>query len=107
MTNNQRRAVDGILAGKVPSVLVNTVADVAQGRQVFNPGKNRARPLLYNMNEGASYLGCSRSRFWELRKDGVVPTVNVGGMTFVRRQDLERIVQESRTQDIEQGGSNE
>ena len=104
MTSNQRKAVDGILDNKVPSALVKTVAEVAQGKQKYDPYEGRVKPLLYNMNEAALQMGCSRSRFWELRKDRVVPTVVVGGTTLVRREDLERIVQELRMGGIEEGG---
>jgi len=104
MTSNQRKAVDGILDNKVPSALVKTVAEVAQGKQKYDPNEGRVKPLLYNMNEAALQMGCSRSRFWELRKDRVVPTVVVGGTTLVRREDLERIVQELRMGGIEEGG---
>lgn len=107
MNSNQRKAVDGILDNKVPSTLVKTVAEVAQGKQKYDPYEGRVKPLLYNMNEAARQLGCSRSRFWGLRKEGVVPTVEVGGTTFVRREDLERIVQESLMHGINEGGDNE
>ena len=107
MNSNQRKAVDGILDNKVPSALVKTVAEVAQGKQKYDPNEGRVKPLLYNMNEAALQLGCSRSRFWELRKEGVVPTVKVLGTIFVRREDLERIVQELDMHGINEGGDNE
>jgi hypothetical protein len=107
MTNKGRVVIDAILKNRIPAKLVSTVAEVAQGKQKYDPFEGRVKPLLYNMNEAARQLGCSRSRFWGLRKEGVVPTVEVGGTTFVRREDLERIVQESHMHGINEGGDNE
>jgi hypothetical protein len=107
MTKNGRVVIDAILENRVPAKLVSSVAEVVQGKQKYDPNEGRVKPLLYNMNEAALQLGCSRSRFWELRKEGVVPTVKVLGTIFVRREDLERIVQELDMHGINEGGDNE
>lgn len=100
-------AIDAILTKKIPAKLVEDVAAVARGEKKYDPNEGRVKPLLYNMNEAALQMGCSRSRFWELRKEGVVPTVKVLGTIFVRREDLERIVQELDMHGINEGGDNE
>ena len=107
MTKNGRVVIDAILENRVPAKLVSSVAEVVQGKQKYEPNEGQVKPLLYNMNEAALQLGCSRSRFWELRKEGVVPTVKVLGTIFVRREDLERIVQELDMHGINEGGDNE
>ena len=107
MTKNGRVVIDAILENRVPAKLVSSVAEVVQGKQKYEPNEGRVKPLLYNMNEAALQMGCSRSRFWELRKEGVVPTVKVLGTIFVRREDLERIVQELDMHGINEGGDNE
>jgi predicted DNA-binding transcriptional regulator AlpA len=107
MTKNGRVVIDAILENRVPAKLVSSVAEVVQGKQKYDPNEGRVKPLLYNMNEAALQMGCSRSRFWELRKEGVVPTVKVLGTIFVRREDLERIVQELDMHGINEGGDNE
>ena len=107
MTKNGRVVIDAILENRVPAKLVSSVAEVVQGKQKNDPNEGRVKPLLYNMNEAALQMGCSRSRFWELRKEGVVPTVKVLGTIFVRREDLERIVQELDMHGTNEGGDNE
>ena len=106
-TNKERQAVDAILGKKVPIKLVETVAAIAKGEKKYEEPNERVLPLLFNFNEAARRLGVSRSRFWELRKQGVVPTVLVDGTTYVRSEDLERLVAELSAHTCEEGGGNE
>jgi hypothetical protein len=60
-------------------------------------------PLLLNMAEAAHKLGCSRSYFWGLRKKGAVQTVVFNGARYVRKQDIDALVDNLKPQ----GGDHE
>ena len=105
MTNNKERmAIDAILTKKIPAKLVEDVAAVARGEKKYKEPGEGLLPLLFRMSAAAGRMGVSRSRFWELRKLGVVPVVRVNGTTYVRNEDLERLVRELKTQGVKSGG---
>jgi predicted DNA-binding transcriptional regulator AlpA len=84
-----RKIVDQLLGRRVPHQKLSVI-----GRILNDPdwSESKTESLLCNLSEAARRLGCSRSRFWQLRKQGVIPTVMLEGVRYVRSQDLDDIV---------------
>lgn len=84
-----RKIVDQLLGRRVSHQKLSVI-----GRILNDPdwSESKTEPLLCNLGEAARRLGCSRSRFWQLRKLGVVPTVMLGGVRYVRACDLDKVV---------------
>lgn len=49
-------------------------------------------PLLLDWRAATAYLGISRTRLFDLQREGVLQGVRVGGRRLWRRVDLERFV---------------
>jgi hypothetical protein len=58
------------------------------------------RKIVDNLSDAARRLGCSRSRFWQLRKQGVIPTVILEGVRYVRSRDLDEIVSKLQRSEV-------
>ena len=99
LNQKDRVAVDAILSKRVPRKLVAMVAAVAKGEQTYEE-QCKVPPLLCNLNDAARRLGVSRSRFWQLRKKGLVPTVEMAGVCYVRFQDLDEVVMALRVKEV-------
>ncbi|MDP6676063.1 MAG: hypothetical protein QGI29_00725 [Pirellulales bacterium] len=89
-----RKIVDQLLARRVSHQKLLVI-----GRILNDPdwSESDVEPLLCNLSEAARRLGCSRSRFWQLRKRGVVPTVVLEGVRYVRARDLDKVVNDLET----------
>jgi len=87
----QRICVDHILNGKVPREALELIREFAEGRRRFI-ADGSFPPLLLDMNHAARRLGMSRTSFYIVRRDGLIPTVLVNGVRYVRATDLERFV---------------
>ncbi|MBU4434174.1 MAG: helix-turn-helix domain-containing protein [Alphaproteobacteria bacterium] len=53
--------------------------------------------LAYRVREAADVLAISRSRFYELVAQGQIRILKAGARTLVRRQELERYLDELET----------
>ena len=84
-----RKIVDQLLGCRVSHQKLSVI-----GRILNDPdwSESKTEPLLCNLGSEARRLGCSRSRFWQLRKQGVIPTVVLEGVRYVRSRDLDDIV---------------
>lgn len=51
-----------------------------------------APPGLMTPEQVAAYLGCKRTFCYELLRSGAIPSLKVGRLRRVRREDLERYV---------------
>jgi len=49
-------------------------------------------PLAVNPTKGAKVLGVSRSKFYELLKDGELPLIKIGSRSLVRIADIENLL---------------
>jgi len=59
------------------------------------------QPLM-SCQEGASYLGLSKSTFWEKCRAGEIPHIRISGRCYrVRMSDLEKFI-ESKTKQTKQ-----
>ena len=92
-----RKIVDQLLGRRVPHQKLSVI-----GRILNDPdwSESKTEPLLCNLSDAAQRLGCSRSRFWQLRKQGVIPTVMLEGVRYVRSQDLDDIVRELQQSEV-------
>ena len=92
-----RKIVDQLLGRRVPHQKLSVI-----GRILNDPdwSESKTEPLLCNLSEAARRLGCSRRRFWQLRKQGVIPTVMLEGVRYVRSQDLDDIVRELQQSEV-------
>ena len=92
-----RKIVDQLLGRRVPHQKLSVI-----GRILNDPdwSESKTEPLLCNLSEAARRLGCSRSRFWQLRKQGIIPTVMLEGVRYVRSQDLDDIVRELQQSEV-------
>ena len=92
-----RKIVDQLLGRRVSHQKLSVI-----GRILNDPdwSESKTEPLLCNLSEAARRLGCSRSRFWQLRKQGVIPTVMLEGVRYVRSQDLDDIVRELQQSEV-------
>ena len=92
-----RKIVDQLLGRRVPLLKLSVI-----GRILNDPdwSESKTEPLLCNLSEAARRLGCSRSRFWQLRKQGIIPTVMLEGVRYVRSQDLDDIVRELQQSEV-------
>jgi predicted DNA-binding transcriptional regulator AlpA len=63
-------------------------------------GPESQYPLLVNLSEAARVLGVSRTRFWQLRKRGLIPTVVLEGVRYVRSRDLDDIVRKLQHSEV-------
>jgi len=86
---NVRKIVDQLLSRRVSHQKLSVIGRILNDPEWSETG---VEPLLCNLSEAARRLGCSRSRFWQLRKRGVVPTVVLEGVRYVRSRDLDDIV---------------
>ena len=95
--SNVRKIVDNLLGCRVPHQKLSVI-----GRILNDPdwSESKTEPLLCNLSEAARRLGCSRSRFWQLRKRGVVPTVVLEGVRYVRSRDLDDIVRKLQNSEV-------
>ena len=92
-----RKIVDQLLGRRVPHQKLSVI-----GKILDDPdwSESKTEPLLCNLGEAARRLGCSRSRFWQLRKQGVIPTVVLEGVRYVRSRDLEDIVRKLQHSEV-------
>ena len=92
-----RKIVDQLLGRRVSHQKLSVI-----GRILNDPdwSESKTEPLLCNLGEAARRLGCSRSRFWQLRKQGVIPTVVLKGVRYVRSQDLDDIVRKLQHSEV-------
>ncbi len=92
-----RKIVDQLLGRRVSHQKLSVI-----GRILNDPdwSESKTEPLLCNLSEAARRLGCSRSRFWQLRKQGVIPTVMLEGVRYVRSQDLDDIVRKLQHSEV-------
>ena len=92
-----RQIVGQLLGRRVPHQKLSVI-----GRILNDPdwSESKTEPLVCNLSEAARRLGCSRSRFWQLRKQGVIPTVMLEGVRYVRSQDLDDIVRELQQSEV-------
>jgi predicted DNA-binding transcriptional regulator AlpA len=92
-----RKIVDQLLGRRVSHQKLSVI-----GRILNDPdwSESKTEPLLCNLGEAARRLGCSRSRFWQLRKQGVIPTVILEGVRYVRSRDLDEIVSKLQRSEV-------
>ena len=92
-----RKIVDQLLGRRVSHQKLSVI-----GRILNDPdwSESKTEPLLCNLGEAARRLGCSRSRFWQLRKQGVIPTVVLKGVRYVRSRDLDDIVRKLQHSEV-------
>ena len=95
--SNVRKIVDNLLGCRVSHQKLSFI-----GRILNDPdwSESKTEPLLCNLSDAAQRLGCSRSRFWQLRKQGVIPTVILEGVRYVRSRDLDEIVSKLKRSEV-------
>lgn len=64
------------------------------GREDWQPG--RVPRLLLTPPEAAHALGISRSKLYELLRDGVVPSIRIGSCRRIALEDLATVVAQMR-----------
>ena len=92
-----RQIVGQLLGRRVPHQKLSVI-----GRILNDPdwSESKTEPLLCNLSDAARRLGGSRSRFWQLRKQGVIPTVILEGVRYVRSRDLDEIVSKLQRSEV-------
>ena len=86
-----RHIIDRLLSKRVSREKVKWIGAVIADPDWHGPEINS---MLLNFGDAARKLGCSRSYFWTLRRKGLIPTVELNGVNYVRSADLEKIVLE-------------
>jgi excisionase family DNA binding protein len=65
-------------------------------KRISEPGVAiTSQPAALRIEDGAHYLGVSRSSAWRLIKSGSLPCVRLNGRTLLRRVDLDALLERS------------